>query len=51
MEGITYDVRIWKMDVYKGKEVTTYTVRWKAWPSRGSSPSETRPKLSASRPS
>jgi integrase len=27
--NITYDVRIWKTDVYKGRNVTTYTVRWK----------------------
>jgi len=24
----TYDVRIWKIDVYNGKRGTTYTVRW-----------------------
>ena len=29
MENITYDVRIWKTEVYKGTKVTTYTVRWK----------------------
>jgi integrase len=28
MENISYDVRIWKMDVYKGTKVTTYNVRW-----------------------
>jgi integrase len=32
MEGITYDVRIYKTEVYRGKTVTTYTVRWKAGP-------------------
>jgi integrase len=26
--NITYDVRIWKTSVYRGKKVTTYTVRW-----------------------
>jgi integrase len=30
MENITYDVRIWKPEVYRGAKVTTYTVRWKA---------------------
>ncbi len=25
----TYDVRIWKTEVYKGARVSTYTVRWK----------------------
>ncbi|MFC5754157.1 tyrosine-type recombinase/integrase [Actinomadura rugatobispora] len=29
MSTITYDVRIYKTEVYKGKRVTTYTVRWK----------------------
>jgi integrase len=29
MQNISYDVRIYKMEVYKGKRVTTYTVRWK----------------------
>ncbi|WP_329085082.1 tyrosine-type recombinase/integrase [Actinomadura citrea] len=29
MDDITYDVRVYKTDVYKGKRVTTYTVRWK----------------------
>ncbi|MBO0802380.1 MAG: integrase [Nocardiopsaceae bacterium] len=28
MENITYDVRIYATDVYKGKKVTTYWVRW-----------------------
>ena len=27
--NITYDVRIWKTSVYRGKKVTAYTVRWK----------------------
>lgn len=29
MDDITYDVRVYKTEVYKGKRVTTYTVRWK----------------------
>ncbi len=29
MSDITYDVRVYKTDVYKGTEVTTYWVRWK----------------------
>lgn len=32
MENITYDVRLYKTEVYHGKGVTTYTVRWKAGP-------------------
>lgn len=29
MDGITYDVRIYEIDIYKGTRVTTYKVRWK----------------------
>jgi integrase len=29
MDDITYDVRVYKTDVYKGARVTTYWVRWK----------------------
>ncbi|GAA4629809.1 hypothetical protein GCM10023196_052670 [Actinoallomurus vinaceus] len=29
MQDMTYDVRIYKTDVYKGAKVTTYYVRWK----------------------
>jgi integrase len=29
MRDITYDVRIYKTEIYKGAKVTTYTVRWK----------------------
>ncbi|MEV8635829.1 integrase [Streptosporangium sp. NPDC051023] len=29
MKDITYDVRIYKTEVYRGTKVTTYTVRWK----------------------
>jgi integrase len=28
MNRTTYDVRVWKTDVYRGKRVTTYRVRW-----------------------
>ncbi len=26
--GLSYDVRIWKLEKYKGARRTTYTVRW-----------------------
>lgn len=26
----TYDVRIWKTEIYKGARTTTYSVRWRA---------------------
>ncbi|MFD8562131.1 tyrosine-type recombinase/integrase [Streptosporangium canum] len=29
MKDITYDVRVYKTDAYKGKKTTTYYVRWK----------------------
>ncbi len=29
MDGVTYDVRVYKTEVYRGKRVTTYKVRWK----------------------
>jgi hypothetical protein len=29
-DGTTYDVRIYRSEVYKGVKVTTYRVRWKA---------------------
>lgn len=29
MEETTYDVRVYKTEVYKGRKVTTYKVRWK----------------------
>ena len=38
MEGITYDVRIEKMYVYSGKEVTTYYVRWRVGDQRWKEP-------------
>jgi hypothetical protein len=28
-DGTTYDARVYKNEVYKGSEVTTYKVRWK----------------------
>ncbi|WP_182883275.1 tyrosine-type recombinase/integrase [Microbispora sp. H10949] len=30
MKDITYDVRVYKTEVYKGQKATTYYVRWKA---------------------
>jgi hypothetical protein len=27
--GTTYDVRVYRTEVYKGRRVTTYKVRWK----------------------
>ena len=29
MDNITYSVRIWKTETYKGAKATTYKVRWK----------------------
>jgi len=34
MNGISYDVRIWAIEIYRGTKVTTYTVRWKVGPRR-----------------
>ena len=28
-DGTTYDARVYRIEVYKGREVTTYRVRWK----------------------
>jgi hypothetical protein len=28
-DGTTYDVRVYRTEVYKGTKVTTYRVRWK----------------------
>ena len=28
-DGTTYDARVYRTEVYKGSEVTTYKVRWK----------------------
>jgi hypothetical protein len=30
MDGMTYDVRVYRTEVYKGARVTSYRVRWKA---------------------
>jgi hypothetical protein len=38
MESTTYDVRIYKMETYRGKKVTTYTVRWKTGPKHWKEP-------------
>jgi hypothetical protein len=27
-DGLTYEVRVWKIHKYKGKRGTTYTVKW-----------------------
>jgi hypothetical protein len=29
-DGTTYDVRVYRTEVYKGAQITTYWVRWKA---------------------
>jgi hypothetical protein len=29
-DGTTYDVRVYRTEVYKGVKVTTHRVRWKA---------------------
>jgi len=42
MEDITYNVRLYKTDVYKGAKVTTYRVRWKAGPKVWKEPFRTR---------
>ena len=52
MDNITYNVRIWKTDIYKGAKVTTYKVRWKTgMRPHGKSHSGTppRPRVSAAR--
>jgi len=28
-DGTTYDIRVYRTEVYKGAKVTTYKVRWK----------------------
>ncbi len=33
-DDLSYDVRIWKTEIYRGARVTTYAVRWKAGPKR-----------------
>lgn len=42
MDNLTYDVRIWKAEIYKGAKVTTYKVRWKVGPRRWKQPFRTR---------
>ena len=49
MEDITYNVRIYKTEVYKGAKVTTYWVRWRTGDApRGKSRSAILPRLTAS---
>jgi hypothetical protein len=38
MDAITYDVRVYATDVYKGAKVTTYWVRWKCGPEKFKEP-------------
>jgi integrase len=38
MNNLTYDVRVWKTEIYKGAKVTTYKVRWKTGPRRWKQP-------------
>ena len=42
MDNITYDVRLWKTEIYKGAKVTTYKVRWKTGPQRWKQPFRTK---------
>ena len=42
MDNITYDVRIWKAEIYKGAKVTTYKVRWKTGPRPWKQPFRTK---------
>jgi len=42
MDNITYDVRIWKTETYKGAKVTTYKVRWKTGPKPWKRPFRTK---------
>ena len=42
MDNITYDVRIWKTEIYKGAKVTTYRVKWKTGPRRWKQPFRTK---------
>ena len=50
-DGTTYDVRVYRTEVYKGSEVTTYRVRWKVggrlWKEASAPPR--RPTASAAR--
>ena len=42
MDNITYDVRIWKTEIYTGAKVTTYRVKWKTGPRRWKQPFRTK---------
>ena len=42
MDNITYDVRIWKTEIYKGAKVTTHAVRWKTGPRPWKQPFRTK---------
>jgi integrase len=42
MDNLTYDVRIWKTEIYKGSKVTTYKVRWKTGPRPWKQPFRTK---------
>jgi hypothetical protein len=50
MNDLTYDVRIYKTDIYKGKNATTYRVRWKAGQSSGGNRSASEHRRIASSP-
>lgn len=41
MNGATYDVRVYKTEVYRGANVTTYTVRWRTGPKTWRAPFRT----------
>ena len=47
-DGITYDVRVYRTEVYKGAKVTTYWVRWKVGGEVRKEPFVTPRKLTAS---
>ena len=47
MENITYDVRIWKTETYKGNRVTTYKVRWKTGSKPWKRPFQTKAQASS----
>jgi hypothetical protein len=42
MDNITYDVRTWKTEIYKGEKVTTCGVRWKTGARRWKQPFRTK---------
>ncbi len=51
MDGITYNVRIYKTAVYKGAKVTTYYVRWKVESQEWKEPFRTAAQSDSFRPS